>query len=157
DADKMQDLLDQLAGMAGPGDHIAQLEIVAEGSPTTIGNVGVDVSQPPFTDFADQLKAVHGMTANTKVNLSACNTGLSTDLTHFNSDVAQRLANAISKTVYGAKGYISGAHALGDESVEPAPPGKSPYPGCVAQVEGGSKAWRKCVPGGHFSLPAAQI
>lgn len=117
------DLLGALAGEA----HIGKLEIVSEGSPIHLDGVddGAIVDGNPDMipeEFGAALKALSGLDANTLIFLSGCNTGCAPAWSELDDCLANRLARSMDMPVRGAKGYIFGAHALGNERTAPQHP-----------------------------------
>jgi hypothetical protein len=102
------DLLGRISELQrSTAEPIAELEIIAHGNPAmcddiTIGNVAI---------AGASLRRVDGITANTRVYLSGCNTGL-----ELNGEcVARSFADAFRGPAHGARGYLAGTRAQRNE------------------------------------------
>lgn len=106
------------------GDPIHILDFVCHGSP----------AQFSYTDlltvdsFSNNLAQIQGVSSATSIILDGCNTGLATD---FGESIAQRLADATGCNVFGAKGYMRGTFAEGNEQCTASEPDLAAYPGAV--------------------------
>lgn len=127
------DLLSRISDLQrSTSEDITELEIVAHGNPAlcddvTLGNVTV---------VGESLRHVAGITADTHVYLSGCNTGL-----EFNGEcVARSFAEAVRAPAYGARGYLAGTHAERNER-------------CVASFELGGIVYHS-YPGGVDAMGA---
>jgi hypothetical protein len=139
---KIDDLLKKLTKLKASA--ISALEIVAEGRPWAIDSLDTQFIPGSAETFGQQLGTVPGISDTSNVYLSGCNTGLASTAApgSADTDIAQLVANSSNANVYGARGYISGAHAFGNESVTEAFGNGGPFPG--ATHAHGAKCWRKC-------------
>jgi hypothetical protein len=149
--DDPQALIDALAGkLAGTDDCLAVLEIVAHANPSSCNGIYLVVSpatpKPNMSakDFAAKLKALR-LCPGFKLYLTGCNTGCTENGAGPGlKPMAQELASALGKSVYGVSGYVdSGTHATGDVSSSTSHGGNS-YPG--ASGSSGDSAYKEHKP-----------
>ena len=102
------DLLAQIATLHDiVSRDIAAIEIVAHGNPAVCDDVSIENAGI----IAQTLSRLAGVSEQTHVFLSRCNTGL-----EFNGDcVARSFAMSFNGTTFGSLGYITGTHAEENE------------------------------------------
>jgi hypothetical protein len=87
--------------------HVTDIEIVAHGNPALCN----DISLGNALVVGESLRRIAGVTDETAVYLSGCNTGL-----EFHGECVARLfADAFRAPVFGARGYIAGTRAEQNE------------------------------------------
>jgi hypothetical protein len=127
---------------------IEELEIISDGSPTHLGGLNYQPSTNDLNavDFGESIRAVVGFSAESVIYLSGCNTGCRFSGFALDQFIGQNLANAAGCVVRGAKGYITGFHARGNERCVRDLDGvnASTYPGS-RNVEG-DRCWRTFEP-----------
>lgn len=98
-------------------DVIEKLEIVSEGSPINLDGLNYQpiTNDVNMVEFGTELRTVPGFSSESIVYLSGCNTGCAQRGISRAEFIAQNLANAASCRVRGARGYLSGYHARGNE------------------------------------------
>jgi hypothetical protein len=151
-------------GYNNESDHIAQIRRVAGGAPMQVldldchGNPGVfdDTFSSTALQFGKSLAQSPGFSANTTIILDACNTGL---ISNFVSvPIAQTVADGARCTVYGAKGYMTGTYAEGNEQCYAGPELHAPlpsYPGAQAAV--GRNVWIAFRPRGFRETDMSEL
>lgn len=83
--------------------QVAEIEIVAHGNPAICD----DVSPGNAAILGESLRRIGGISADTAVYLSGCNTGL-----EFHGEcVARTFAEGFKAPVFGSRGYLAGTHA----------------------------------------------
>ena len=124
-------------------EQVTEVEIVAHGNPAVCD----DVSLGNATLTAASLRRIVGITEETAVYLSGCNTGLELD----GECVAGVFADAFKASVFGSRGYLAGTRAERNErcvaSFELDGIVYHPYPG-GADAEG-DLVWRRFGPPGQ--------
>jgi hypothetical protein len=101
------DLLSRLSDEVQTSQQFTEIEIIAHGNPALCN----DISIGNFAVVAESLRRIPSVSRTTAVYLSGCNTGL-----QFNGEcIAASFAATFEGPVFGARGYIAGTHAEGNE------------------------------------------
>lgn len=146
-----QGLIDYLSTLLGGTDDCLEvLEIVAHGNPSSCDGIFLAITPNTPTpnmkaaDFAAKLKALR-LCKDFKLYLTACNTGCTESGAGPGlKPLAQELATALDKSVYGVQGYVdSGTHATGDLDTSSDHKGFS-YPG--GRSSSGDRAYKEFKP-----------
>lgn len=129
-------------------EHVEKLEIISEGSPVHLDGL---YYQPVSNDvnviaFGEALRTAHGIDARSIVYLSGCNTGCSDDGLGLNAFIAKNLATAAGCRVRGAKGYLAGYHARGNEECFKDLTGDTAEQYTFSKNASGAKCWRTFTP-----------
>jgi len=116
--DTPSQLLERLDDLRLTPGALAEIEIVSEGGPLKLDGIlfmPADRREMSPADFGNRLKGVAGFHPATEVYLSGCRTGRKSPRRSLDSCIAQTVANASGGAVRGARGYIRGTHAQGNE------------------------------------------